>query len=86
MPRYIDAEKAKRYYEWICDGTGTKLAANMRDIFKCVIDRQPTADVVEVVRCKECKNNWDGCGWCGELDLWVKPDDFCSYGERRETC
>jgi hypothetical protein len=51
----------------------------------------PAADVVEVVRCKDCVN------WCGfehckngicDVDPVSKratyPDDFCSHGERRE--
>ena len=46
---------------------------------------QPSADVVEVVRCKDCKF-WDsGCRWC---DLWGDTqeydDGYCSYGERKE--
>lgn len=41
------------------------------------------ADVVEVVRCKDCKF-WDSdCRWC---DLWGDTqeydDGYCSYGER----
>ena len=53
----------------------------------------PAADVVEVVRCKECKyrvNGWsDGKPCCANLDggmsadVELKDDDFCSYGERR---
>ena len=53
------------------------------------------ADVVEVVRCKDCclGRPWcDGSVSCQRLavkndymaDLWMKPDDFCSYGEKRE--
>ena len=34
----------------------------------------------EVVRCKDCKF-W-GYGDCYRLEL-SRPDDFCSYGERR---
>lgn len=54
------------------------------------------ADVVEVVRCRDCKYyaadehrcdhpQFDYEGHC--YDFWInaKPDDFCSYGERRET-
>ena len=55
----------------------------------------PAADVVEVVRCKECK--YRGIGWsngkpcCGNLhagmtaSVELKDDDFCSYGERRDN-
>ena len=42
----------------------------------------PSADVVEVVRCKDCKW-WDGND-CKARDIdVVDVDDFCSYGERR---
>ena len=61
-----------------------------------------TADVVEVVRCKDCKFYQsygrtsllvDGknikAGWCNrriryDEEYRMLPDDFCSYGERRE--
>ena len=62
---------------------------------KNVLDETPTVDAVEVVRCKDCKH----CmmcypekqigkeatqGWyCKEFKGWRRPDDFCSYGERR---
>ena len=49
------------------------------------------ADVVEVVRCKDCRwyltANWDGtilygCD-CTEGLKDVEPNGFCSYGERK---
>lgn len=47
----------------------------------------PTADVVEVVRCKDCKyweirNSWDNCR---HFD-WLLEDDngYCHFGERKE--
>ena len=50
----------------------------------------PAADVVPVVRCKDCKK----CSYDSLFDHWwcnmtlgtrrVKHDDFCSYGERKE--
>ena len=50
----------------------------------------PSADVVQVVRCKDCqKCSYDplfNYYWCN-LTLGtrrVKSDDFCSYGEREE--
>ena len=52
----------------------------------------PTADVVEVVRCKDCKwfsvHNKDGC-YRPDLDHHaqmtpVYEDDFCSYGTPKE--
>ena len=50
-----------------------------------IIENAPAADVVEVVRCKDCKH------WC-EPACQIKvsqhglySDDFCSYGERKEN-
>ena len=58
-----------------------------------LLEDSPTVDAVEVVRCKDCKwyqiRKWDDqtpkydCRKTHAL-LDVKPDDFCSYGERRE--
>ena len=38
-------------------------------------------DVVPVVRCKDCKH-WNN-GDCYRIEL-TRPDDYCSYGERRD--
>ena len=53
----------------------------------------PTADVVEVVRCKDCKHfnanypsfceyHTNNAGYCDEC-CWVTENDFCSYGIKR---
>lgn len=39
------------------------------------IEAIPAADVAEVVRCNDC---------CDISDMEIAPNDFCSYGERRE--
>lgn len=56
---------------------------------KAFLGFSSTADVVEVVRCKDCKYCKplkDGDSQCDRLDglLMSKPNDFCSYGERKE--
>ena len=51
----------------------------------------PAADVVPVVRCKDCR--WRGreeCAMfyrceCGEQHTWETDNDFCSYGEKIDT-
>ena len=51
----------------------------------------PAADVVPVVRCKDC--HWRGreeCAMfyrceCGEQHTWETDNDFCSYGEGIDT-
>lgn len=40
-----------------------------------------SADVVEVVRCKDCRTYSNKVCW--KMRGRMKPDDFCSYGERR---
>ena len=49
----------------------------------------PTVDAVEVVRCRECKHCDPETHHCDHhmgtvAPLRRKPDDFCSYGERKE--
>ena len=53
-----------------------------------VVEDTPTAEVVEVVRCKDCKHLMfsDMYGECSQAHMGiVRPDDFCSYGERKEN-
>lgn len=55
----------------------------------------PTVDAVPVVRCKDCKwfadnndGNWFGCWLFQTIQIipedTPKPDDYCSYGERKD--
>ena len=49
------------------------------------INRAQVADVVQVVRCKDCAvphNRWTGCPKLN--GLVTSPDFYCSYGERRK--
>ena len=94
MPRYIDADEAvkriKDYGKAAIDD-GRRTLDPVDDIVSLAkgIDMIPAADVQEVVRCKDCKF-WDGEGRCeatenGLIREFTKPDDFCSYGERKGT-
>lgn len=51
-----------------------------------VVEQIPPADVVPVVRCKDCKYNatTHKCLNPDSFFLIPKDDDFCSFGERRE--
>ena len=79
--RLIDAYSAKEAIEYTLVGDAASMA-------ECVIDSQPTVDAVPVVRCREC-NHCDPENYhCDHhmstaAPLRRKPDDFCSYGERR---
>ena len=49
-----------------------------------LLDEIPAADVAPVVRCKGCKHEFGGsCILCGFQKR--KPEDFCSYGERKDN-
>lgn len=86
---YIEREKA---FEAITDFAGTATTKAAYSAFwksAKVLNTLPTADVEEVVRCKNCKHldrerfcvrGVDGTGY-----KVVLPDDFCSYGERSDT-
>lgn len=91
MARYIDAEKFEKemYHEaFETDSDMQKWDSGCwirYKMFENCIAQQPTADVVEVVRCKDCKyqgNDYE----CPLLSLaaYTEPDDFCSYGKKVE--
>lgn len=50
----------------------------------CWVKAMQTVDAVPVVRCKECK--WTGGDFVCYRGVMVqhKPEDFCSYGERKD--
>lgn len=92
MARFIDADKLVEHIKDLPTwrellGVGWRSTKYPNGMFDCEdiinsIKNQPTADVVEVVRCKDCRNryekNWAKCHG-------RKPDDFCSDGERKKT-
>lgn len=73
-------EKCKNYREK-CDA-----CMSLSDIY----NHYPwfkSVDVVEVVRCKDCKSSKDtiepNVVLCKKLNRHMRAFDFCSYGERR---
>lgn len=51
------------------------------------ISEQPTVDAVPVVRCKDCEHydaEYRRCFRSIGYGRYWKPDDFCSYGERKD--
>jgi hypothetical protein len=83
--RHLHGECAAKYPTTFLGGL-TAAASEVRKF--------PLADVVEVVRCKDCKyyvtdpyNNGDvDENVCTEQIIWasVPPDGFCNYGERKD--
>ena len=83
--------QVKRQYEDCHGYSGNKKAIYREAILavRSILHSAKTIDAVPVVRCQECK--WwqedDDVGHCDNpdgLDNYAKPDDFCSYGERKE--
>nr|DAG58458.1 MAG TPA: hypothetical protein [Caudoviricetes sp.] len=66
----------------------TEPNATITDAKRVLADMQ-TADVAPVVRCKDCKYlvnatvNSNGFLICHVNDMEIAPEDFCSYGERK---
>ena len=62
-------------------GSPRPRAIDIADVIKRIEDFH-TEDVVEVVRCKDCKFYGNGdCSVQSVRSMW--PNDYCSYGERR---
>lgn len=79
MPRYIDADLILPEMESKLDMQELYLPAHFQEF---IVDEIPTADVAPVVRCKDCK--WyPFCCRTIRTD-GNRPDDYCSYGERKE--
>lgn len=79
MSRYVDIENVKLKGISVFD-QNLEILVSLSDVRKS-LQMTPTADVVEVVRCKDCKYYRDG--HCGVLGF-CEPDEFCSRGERRK--
>ena len=61
----------------------------MPDVF-AALQEVPAADVVEVVRCRECTKSTKGGAsyvWCHGWgrNTEMPPDGYCSYGQRKEA-
>ena len=94
MSKYIDADKILSRLNNEIEGCedcdvcfrpvtyGTRLGL---EYSKSLVETAETADVVQVVRCKDCvvpHNQWTGCPILN--GIVTSPDFYCSYGERRK--
>ena len=92
MTDYIkrtDAVKIAEKYG-LANGSALGRHTGLADCIARDISELPAADVAEVVRCMDCEYlvnttiNANGFLICDISDMEIAPDDFCSYGERRE--
>ena len=96
--KYICADDIEYTKQTFCYGHGWY--EDEEYVLKEKINEMPAADVVEVVRCKDC-DNWKpngkygakGRGACEEfsdaedgMTRYTGENDYCSYGERKDDC
>ena len=77
---YISRQAAIRIISGYQDGTVDKSVA------KRLLTQLPSADVVEVVRCKKCKYssaNYGAIVYCCLFKVKVNEEGYCYIGERR---
>ena len=94
MPKYINTDKIISHLNDELEGCedpdvysqpvayGTYLGLQYA---RSIVETAEAADVVQVVRCKDCAiphNRWTGCPKLN--GLVTSPDFYCSYGERRK--
>ena len=104
MAEYIERKRASAilgmFYRSPHAQRNTQFSAGMRyatdTCIKIINNEVPTADVVEVVRCKNCiyfeKDEEDALGLCkcGNIatnyggEIYPTEEHFCSYGEKKK--
>lgn len=85
------------YGRWVpnCVGSPALFVCDQCNTVRNMVDNAPTVDTEIVVRCKDCKwfanNNdgeWFGCWLFNAIRAVPEdaptPDDFCSYGARKD--
>ncbi len=89
---YITKNRAKQFVCGHCNEVCSEEPCEPSDCdWMAFIDKEPAADVVEVVRCRDCKHSYriDGAKEeydCAKISAFAKffpGDHFCGYGERK---
>lgn len=88
MAEYIEREAAVEIAEKysLADGSVLGRHSGLADCIASEIATLPAADVVPVVRCKDCENAQNECGGmiiCRVYKHIMWLHDFCSYGKRK---
>lgn len=90
MKEYIERTAAVKAAQAGADEWGGDFNRNRDTYIEAAIDEVPTADVVAVVRCKDCMFSCYEFGvgtdlyYCGGTGLISTPDAFCSRGLKNE--
>lgn len=98
MKEYITKDRARQFVCGYCNEVCSEEPCEPSDCdWMAFIDKEPTADVMEVVRCRECVHwkptgskagnsfsDMEYIGGCEFTKYCRRESDFCSYGERKE--
>lgn len=96
MKEYIEravAVKKFENYRRDCEEENDERAAQIFEDCISELMAISAADVAEVVRCRECQHCKETVDYKGSglfCSIWgrewqrVQPDDYCSYGQRKE--
>lgn len=96
MSDLIDRQAAIDVLEERLKANGYSNAALVSELNRSIgyLMRLPSADAVEVVRCKDCKyqdkgenesESWNVCKYRPWLYFGIDDDDYCSNGERNDV-
>ena len=91
MKEYIIKDRAKQFVCGHCNEVCSEEPCEPRDCdWMAFIDKEPAADVVEVVRCREClcytpvDDNIGKCVFLNGKHQYVVPDGYCYLEELKE--
>ena len=80
MSRYIDQEDLLNNLKQFAPEL-------LKPLIVSLIEKQPTADVVEVVRCRDCRHYERSTvhneHFCNEYGGYVVENDYCSRAEKK---
>lgn len=92
MSRYIDADAFDDTVQTLNEQGWNITRIDYKRMDR-VLFEMPTADVVEVVRCKDCEfwqTDWipntggdRGCHYCEMMDSFTEPLNYCGCAERK---
>ena len=83
MNKYIDADKFYKLLTSSCKENSVDL-----DTVYNLLSEMPSIDILEVVKCKDCKHNYiaslnDANALCNLFYGCWQADDYCSHAEKR---
>ena len=87
MTEYIEREAAIRSTNGDLSITGEDNMLAVADYIQGVVQKLKQAPGIDLIMCRDCKHYTQGytAPMCtNRIVKYVKPDNFCSWGEERE--